>query len=70
MVAGWCYIDALLNLIFPRKRKSIEGLTAVVTGGGHGIGKEIALGFAKKGLDAVNPILGFCNAKCLKRGKY
>ena len=47
---GWCYLDALFNWIAPRKRKSIEGLTAVVTGGGHGIGKEIALGLAKKGV--------------------
>ena len=49
LVAWWCYIEALFNWIAPRKRKSIEGLTAVVTGGGHGIGREIALGLAKKG---------------------
>ena len=49
LIAVWCYVEALLNFIAPRKRKSIEGLTAVVTGGGHGIGKEIALALAKKG---------------------
>ena len=49
LLAVWCYVEALLNLIAPRKRKSIEGLTAVVTGAGHGIGREIALALAKKG---------------------
>lgn len=49
LLAVWCYIEALLNFIAPRKRKSIEGLTAVVTGAGHGIGREIALALAKKG---------------------
>ena len=49
VVAAWCYLEALFNLLAPRKRKSIEGLTAVVTGSGHGIGREIALGLAKKG---------------------
>ena len=49
VVAGWCYLDAFFNWIAPSKRKSLEGLTAVITGGGHGIGREIALGLAKKG---------------------
>ncbi len=54
LVAWWCYIEALFNWIAPRKRKSIEGLTAVVTGGGHGIGREIALGLAKKGETCIS----------------
>jgi hypothetical protein len=49
LITVWCYIEALLNWIAPRKRKSIEGLTAVVTGAGHGIGREIALALASKG---------------------
>lgn len=49
LAAIWCYLDAILNWIVPRKCKNIEGLTAVVTGAGHGIGREISLALARKG---------------------
>lgn len=49
-----CYtLEALVRWFVPRRRKKIDGLTAVVTGAGHGIGKLIATGLAKKGVKAV-----------------
>lgn len=45
----WYSLEALLRWVIPRRRKDISGQTAVVTGAGHGIGKLIAIGLAKKG---------------------
>ncbi|CAG5124239.1 unnamed protein product [Candidula unifasciata] len=47
------YISALISVFFPPPRKSIEGETVLITGAGHGIGREFALEIAKLGATVV-----------------
>ncbi|KAK6959474.1 17 beta-hydroxysteroid dehydrogenase 11, partial [Biomphalaria glabrata] len=54
LVQLWCllvynYILAIISFFVPPKRKSIAGDIALVTGAGHGIGKELALELSKLG---------------------
>lgn len=44
---------ALVNARIPRRRKGFDGRLVVVTGAGHGIGRETALAFAARGADIV-----------------
>ncbi|XP_063418300.1 17-beta-hydroxysteroid dehydrogenase 13-like [Mytilus trossulus] len=47
------YCVALVTALIPAKPKNISGKIALVTGAGHGIGKEIALELARKGAKLV-----------------
>lgn len=44
----YSYLEALVKVFFPRKRKSVAGETVLITGAGHGIGRWTAYEFAKQ----------------------
>uniref|UniRef100_A0A8D8QN39 Short-chain dehydrogenase/reductase family 16C member 6 n=1 Tax=Cacopsylla melanoneura TaxID=428564 RepID=A0A8D8QN39_9HEMI len=43
----------MIGALFPRKRKSVTGQIVVVTGAGHGIGKELAIQLSELGCIVV-----------------
>ena len=45
----WVYVDCLKSLIISREEKSVHGKVVVITGAGHGLGKEMAFLLAEKG---------------------
>ena len=45
----WATLEAIYKLIIPQKGKSLSGEVAIVTGAGHGIGKELCLQLSKDG---------------------
>lgn len=47
------YLEALVKLVTPSKRKSIRGQNVLITGSGHGLGREMALKFAHEGANLV-----------------
>lgn len=46
-------LEALCKAIFPIARKSVKGEIVLVTGAGHGIGKELAFKYASEGATVV-----------------
>lgn len=48
-----CYLESLVKLFIPKKRKSVAGEIALITGAGHGIGRLTAYEFAKLGSKLV-----------------
>ncbi|KAM5340574.1 estradiol 17-beta-dehydrogenase 11 isoform 2-T2 [Glossophaga mutica] len=43
----FCTLESLLKLFIPKKRKSVTGEIVLITGAGHGIGRQTAYEFAK-----------------------
>lgn len=41
------YLEAIANLVIPKPKKDITDQLIVITGGGQGLGKELAIRFAK-----------------------
>lgn len=41
------YLEALVKLFIPAKRKNVSGEIVLITGAGHGIGRNTAYEFAK-----------------------
>lgn len=42
------YLESLVKLFIPRRRKSVAGQVVLITGAGHGIGRLTAQEFAKR----------------------
>lgn len=47
------YYEAIKKLLTPRVRKSVRGKNVLITGSGHGLGRELALKFAQQGANLV-----------------
>ncbi|XP_025777476.1 17-beta-hydroxysteroid dehydrogenase 13 isoform X2 [Puma concolor] len=44
----YSYLEALVKIFIPQRRKSVAGETILITGAGHGIGRSTAYEFAKR----------------------
>lgn len=47
------YGESIFRMFVPREQKSVQGEIVLITGAGHGIGKELALQYAKHGATVV-----------------
>lgn len=47
------YLEAIVGLIQPKRRKSIKGKNVLITGSGHGLGRELAIKFAQQGANLI-----------------
>lgn len=48
LIIIYSYVEALVKLFIPVKRKSVSGELVLITGAGHGIGRITAYEFAKR----------------------
>ena len=55
----WATLEAIYKLIIPQKGKSLSGEVAIVTGAGHGIGKELCFQLSKDGAKGIASKLYF-----------
>lgn len=61
------YADAILAQFSPPKQKSIVGWNVLITGSGHGLGKELSLKFANQGANIVLVDINQANNELVKR---
>ncbi|KAM6159682.1 17-beta-hydroxysteroid dehydrogenase 13 isoform 1-T1 [Erethizon dorsatum] len=47
-IISYSYLESLVKLFIPRRRKSVAGEIVLITGAGHGIGRLTAYEFAKR----------------------
>lgn len=47
------YCRALKSLLAPTRKQDITGQNVLITGAGHGLGREMALKFASKGANLI-----------------
>lgn len=47
------YLETIISLFPVKTNKSIENQNVLITGAGHGFGRELALGFAKRGANLI-----------------
>uniref|UniRef100_A0A8C2V0L7 Hydroxysteroid 17-beta dehydrogenase 13 n=1 Tax=Chinchilla lanigera TaxID=34839 RepID=A0A8C2V0L7_CHILA len=48
LIISYSYLESLVKLFIPRRRKSVAGEIVLITGAGHGIGRLTAYEFAKR----------------------
>lgn len=46
-------LQSVFSIVFPPPKKSVNGEIILITGGGHGLGRELAILFAKHGAQVV-----------------
>lgn len=61
------YIDVCSTFFRPQKRKNITGQNVLITGSGHGLGREIALKFSRLGVNLVLVDINASNNEQVKR---
>ena len=49
----YSYLESFVYLFIPRQKKSVAGKIILVTGAGHGIGRELALQLSRLGARLV-----------------
>lgn len=47
-IITYAYLESLVKLFIPRRKKSVAGEIVLITGAGHGIGRLTAYEFAKR----------------------
>ncbi|XP_071105717.1 17-beta-hydroxysteroid dehydrogenase 13-like [Haliotis cracherodii] len=48
-----CYLDSLYRVAVPHPRQDVRGKKVLITGAGHGIGRELSLEFARLGASLI-----------------
>ena len=48
LIIVYSYLESLLKVFIPRRRKSVAGEIVLITGAGHGIGRQTAYEFAQR----------------------
>lgn len=61
------YIDVCSSFFRPQKKKSIKGQNVLITGSGHGLGREMALKFSQLGVNLVLVDINVANNEQVKK---